>query len=79
MASDLEANALAVETARRSRIADRIIHVVIDEIVRRIIRPGPTAEERECYEMADELRALRNELTELALKVVNVELERTDK
>jgi hypothetical protein len=41
---------------KQMKLAGKITTVVIDQIVKDIIRPGPAPEERECYDMAKELR-----------------------
>lgn len=61
------------EVARKRReLAAKIVMAVTDQIVNQIIRPGPKPEERECYEMAGELRATIPELEKLATKIINV-------
>ena len=59
--------------AKRLAVADKIVMAVTDRICSDLIRPGPKPEERECYVMAQELRDMRNELTELVRDVINVE------
>lgn len=81
-ASEREAAARAGQLARdkeaarirdeRRRIAAKIVMAVVDKIVAEIIRPGPAPEERECYEMAGELRALIPELETLAKNIIDV-------
>jgi hypothetical protein len=44
----------------------------VDRIVAEIIRPGPKPEERECYVMAGELRAITADLEELTKQVIDV-------
>lgn len=56
----------------RMRLAGKIVMVVVDKIVNEIIRPGPVAEERECYDMAGELRSIVPALEELAKSVIDV-------
>jgi len=56
----------------RSRIAAKIVMTLVDRITREIIRPGPVAEERECYEMAGELRAIVPDLEQLTKDILDV-------
>lgn len=56
----------------RSKLAAKIVMAVVDKIVAEIIRPGPKPEERECYEMAGELRALIPDLETLAKEIIDV-------
>jgi hypothetical protein len=63
--------AARIETARRE-LAAKIVMAVVDKIVNEIVRPGPKPEERECYEMAGELRASSAELEELAKQIIDV-------
>lgn len=46
---------------------------VVDKVVADIIRPGPSPEERECYEMAGEVRAIVPDLEELVTRIFNTE------
>lgn len=55
-----------------NEVAARISMVVIDEINRVIVRPGPCAEERECYQMAQEIRDRDERLTELIASVLKI-------
>jgi len=57
----------------RSKIASKIAMVVVDKIVTDIVRPGPVPEERECYEVASELRAIVPELKKLIKQVIDAE------
>lgn len=59
----------AVEDARR-KFAAKIVMTVVDKIITDIIRPGPVAEERECYEMAGEVRAMVPDLEEIVTKII---------
>ena len=59
--------------AQREEIAKKLVMVVTDSIVNDIVRPGPVPEERECYDMAHEVREHRPVLLELALAVLNAE------
>jgi len=61
--------------ANLAAVAAKIAMVTIDTIVRIVIRPGPVAEERECYEMAQEVRDNDERLTNLILDVLNVSVE----
>lgn len=56
----------------RKKIAAKIVMAVVDQVVNQIIRPGPKPEERECYEMAGELRATVPDLEKLAKKIIDV-------
>jgi hypothetical protein len=64
--------AARIEDGRR-RVAAKIVMAVVDKVVRDIIRPGPHPEERECYEMAGEVRALVPELEALVKRVLDAE------
>lgn len=59
-------------SAARQRVAAKIVMVVVDNIVSKIIRPGPVSEERECYDMAGELRDLAPELMEMVKSILDV-------
>lgn len=61
----------AIAAARRV-VARKIVMTLVDDIVSEIIRPGPIAEERECYDMAHELRAIIPRLEELVTAIINV-------
>src|SRR5216684_4488872 len=56
----------------RRELASKIVTATTDKIVNEIIRPGPKPEERECYEMAGETRALNPELEELVKQIIDV-------
>lgn len=58
--------------AARKKLADRIVNVCIDTTVNQIIRPGPKPEERECYEMANELRATKEQMVDLVAEVLRI-------
>ena len=58
--------------AARQRVAAKIVMIVVDNIVSKIIRPGPVSEERECYDMAGELRDLAPELMEMVKSILDV-------
>lgn len=53
-------------------VAERVAMVVIDQINNVIVRPGPVAEERECYQMAQEVRDHGEKLTQLIFDVLKV-------
>lgn len=53
-------------------LAAKITMIVIDEINRVIVRPGPVAEERECYEMAQEVRDHDEQLTNLVADIIRI-------
>lgn len=57
----------------RLDLADKIIMVIVDKIVSELIRPGPATEERECYEMAQELRDMVPALKISIVEVLKVE------
>jgi hypothetical protein len=65
----------AKEAARikdeRDKLAAKIVMAVVDKIVKDIIRPGPDPEERECYEMAGEVRAIVPDLEKLAKRIID--------
>lgn len=61
-----------VVTQKRNKLAGKITTVIIDRIVNEIIRPGPKPEERECYEMANELRAITEDISKLVADVLKV-------
>lgn len=56
----------------RKKLADRIVNVCIDATVNQIIRPGPKPEERECYEMANELRAIKAQMVATVEEVLRI-------
>lgn len=55
----------------RKKLAAKIVMAVVDKIVNEIVRPGPKPEERECYEVAGELRAIVPELEALTKRVID--------
>lgn len=55
------------------KVAAKIVMAVVDKIVADIVRPGPHPEERECYEMAGEVRAIVPELEEIAKRILDAE------
>lgn len=59
--------------AARRKLAAKIVMAVVDKVVAEIIRPGPVAEERECYDMAGELRAAVPSLEDVAKAIIDVE------
>jgi hypothetical protein len=63
--------AARIEDERR-KLAAKIVMATVDQIVNQIIRPGPKPEERECYEMAGELRAMIPDLETLAKQIIDV-------
>ena len=71
-AREREAEAEKHQTSIRRKLADRIVNVCIDTTVNQIIRPGPKPEERECYEMANELRATKEHMIELVAEVLRI-------
>ena len=60
------------ENAKRMALADKIVMAVVDKIAADIIRPGPVAEERECYVMAEELREHTKPLSKLVAAILAV-------
>lgn len=58
---------------RRNELAAKITMAAVDKIVNEIIRPGPRAEERECYEMAGELREIVPTIEKLVRQIIDVE------
>lgn len=60
------------EDARRKRFAKKIVTVLVDRINNEVVRPGPKPEERECYDVANELRDMTPELVELVSAVIAV-------
>ena len=65
----IEAN---IEKAKRMKLADKIVMVIVDRINQVVVRPGPDPEERECYDMAKEIRDISPELAALIEKVLKV-------
>lgn len=57
--------------ANRMELAAKIVMAAIDKIVNEVVRPGPKPEERECYEMAGEMRALVPDLEALAKAIID--------
>ena len=68
----------ANQVKKRLEVADKLVMVLTDRIVSDLIRPGPKPEERECYDMAQELRDMGPSLRELIVGVLNVEKPQTD-
>jgi hypothetical protein len=56
----------------RRELAAKIVMAVVDKVVNEIVRPGPKPEERECYVMAGELRAMVPDLEDLAKQIIDV-------
>lgn len=63
--------AARIEDGRRE-LAAKIVMAVVDKIVNEVVRPGPVPEERECYEMAGEVRALSSKLEELTKRILDI-------
>lgn len=57
----------------RRRVAAKIVMAIVDKLVNDVVRPGPVPEERECYEMAGEVRALVPDLETLVKHILDVE------
>jgi hypothetical protein len=70
----IERNRQVVErkNEERMKLADKIAMVLVDRINQVVVRPGPDPEERECYDMAKEIRDLSPELAVLVAKVLKV-------
>ena len=62
--------AARIEDERR-KVAAKIVMAIVDKIVADIVRPGPVPEERECYEMAGELRTLVPDLEALVKRIID--------
>ena len=60
------------ENQARMTLADKIVMALTDKISAELIRPGPVAEERECYEMARELREMGPDLNKLVAAILTV-------
>jgi hypothetical protein len=58
--------------AERERLAAKIVMAVVDRIITKVVRPGPVPEERECYDMAGELRAETGDLEALVKAIIDV-------
>jgi hypothetical protein len=71
-ARERETEAEKHQTRVRRKLADRIVNVCIDATVNQIIRPGPKPEERECYEMANELRATKDQMIDMVAEVLRI-------
>lgn len=71
-ATKAEVQAALILTEQRTRLAAKIVMTIVDQIVAQIVRPGPKPEERECYEMAGEMRAIVPELEALAKAIIDV-------
>lgn len=63
------------ENDKRMKLADKLVMVLVDRINQVVVRPGPDPEERECYDMAKEIRDLSPELAVLVSKVLKVNEE----
>lgn len=58
--------------AKFERVASKIAMITIDHVNRVVVRPGPAAEERECYEMAQEIRDTDEALTNLIMDILKI-------
>lgn len=67
-----EAALIKLRDDGRQELAAKIAIAVVDRIVADIIRPGPKPEERECYVMAEELRAIKPEIEALTRQIIDV-------
>lgn len=63
---------LAERCDDRRKIADKIVMTLVDQINETVIRPGPTPEERECYDLAQELHDLKPQLVAVVLAQLDV-------
>lgn len=70
-AAEEEKEAIRI-AAERERLAAKIVMAVVDRIITKIVRPGPVPEERECYDMAGELRAETGDLEALVKAIIDV-------
>lgn len=62
-----------LKETKRMELADKIALMVSNKIEQDLIRPGPVAEERECYDMAAELREMRHDLAKVVTAVLKAE------
>ncbi len=58
---------------KRHAIAAKIVLRLTDAVSSSVIRPGPVPEERECYDMAQELRAMAPELEQYVVQIFDAE------
>lgn len=70
-AAAVEKEAIRI-AAERERLAAKIVMAVVDRIINKVVRPGPIPEERECYDMAGELRAEAGDLEALVKAIIDV-------
>lgn len=63
------------EQRKRMKLADKITMALVDRINQVVVRPGPDPEERECYDMAKEIRDLSPELAVLVSKIIKINEE----
>lgn len=78
LAAEAEARAQRERKAKEvaiHNVAARVAMIVIDEVNRVVVRPGPAAEERECYEMAQEIRDTDERLTNLIADILKVAID----
>lgn len=64
------------KTVRKSeieRMAMKLATIAVDNIVADIIRPGPKPEERECYDVANEIRDHKEKIISEMAKAIIVE------
>lgn len=69
---EIQARTTKLRDDARQELAAKITMAVVDRVVNEIIRPGPKPEERECYVMAEELRAIAPELEALTRQIIDV-------
>ncbi len=61
------------EERARMELAAKITMMVTKRIEDELIRPGPVPEERECYDMAQELRDMAPKITQLVRDILKQE------
>lgn len=67
------AEKLQEQQDKRMKLAAKIAMMIGKTVEDKLIRPGPVAEERECYDMAQELRDMLPELTDLVSAILKTE------
>lgn len=68
-----EYRAIKAKEEARMQLSEKIVMMVTKKIEDDLIRPGPCSEERECYEMAAELRQMIPALSNLVEEILKVE------
>ncbi len=64
--------------AQVKRFAMKLSTIVVDNIITDIVRPGPKPEERECYDVANEIREHQSKVIEEIMKAIIVESKESD-